>query len=80
MISLDKYSGLCLTDVSEIVRRIVGKVVIAAIRDDVISSAGSLQVCADDDAGGEVVVHTINSTFLWKQNWSHTVSWYIECL
>ena len=64
MIPLDKNSGLRPTDVSEIARRIVGKVVIAAVRDDVISSAGSLQVCAGDDAGCEVVVHPMNSIFL----------------
>jgi hypothetical protein len=63
LIPLDKNPGLRPIGVGEILRRIAGKVVIFLVRDDVISSVGSLQVCAGHNAGSEALVHAMESIF-----------------
>ena len=55
-----KNPGVPPTFVSEILRWIAGKVVIAATRNDVITSVGALQVCAGHGAGGEALVHLMS--------------------
>ena len=57
LILCDKNPGVPPTFVSEILRWIAGKVVIAATRNDVITSVGALQVCAEHGAGCEALVH-----------------------
>ena len=51
LIPLDKNPGLRPIGVGEILRRIAGKVVVYVIREDIILSVGSLQVCAGHEAG-----------------------------
>jgi len=63
LIPLDKNPGLRPIGIGEVLRRIIGKVVIAAVRSDVISSVGSLQVCAGHEAGCEAAVHAMHSIF-----------------
>ena len=63
MIPLHKSYGLRPVGVGKIVRRTAGKVVISTVKDDVISSVGSLQVSVGHDAGCEAVVHPMNSIF-----------------
>ena len=43
--------------IGEILRRIIGKVVVGAIRDDIINAAGPLQTCAGLKAGIEASIH-----------------------
>ena len=53
--------GDCTISVGEILRWIAGKVIIAATRSDVITSIGTLQVRAEYNAGGEVLVHSMRT-------------------
>ena len=49
--------------VVEILRRIMGKVVVAETKEEAIPSARSLQFCADHEAGYEAAVHAMDSIF-----------------
>ena len=42
-------------------RRIVGKVVVSVVRNDIISSVGSLQVCTGHEGGCESAIHVMLS-------------------
>ena len=44
-------------------RRIVGKTITAAIKPDILSSAGSLQLCAGHQSGCEAAVHAMKDIF-----------------
>ena len=46
LIPLDKNPGLRPIGVGEVLRRIAGKAVVNIIREDILKSVGSLQVCA----------------------------------
>ena len=63
LIPLHKIPGLCPIGLGKIHRQIAGKVFIAAGRNDVISSVGSLKICAGHEAGCETVAHPMNSIF-----------------
>ena len=63
LIPLDKYPGLRPIGVEMILRLIAGKVVVAVVRWDVITSVGSLQVCAGHKAGCEATVHAMHTIF-----------------
>ena len=49
--------------VVEILRRIMGKAVVAETKEEAIPSARSLQFCADHEAGYEAAVHAMDSIF-----------------
>ena len=55
LVSLDKNPGLRSFGAVESLRRIIGKVVVSAIKEEVISSVGSLQVYAGQWIGYEVI-------------------------
>ena len=63
LIPLDKNPGIRPIGVGEILRRIIGKTVVAATKSDIVSSVGSLQVCAGHDAGCEALVHAMRSIY-----------------
>jgi len=63
LIPLDKNPGLRPIGVGEVLRRIIGKVVTYTLRNDVIKSVGSLQVCAGHEAGAEAAIHAMHSIF-----------------
>ena len=63
LILLDKKPGLRPIGVGEILRRIAGKVVVSVIREDIITSVGSLQVCSGHEAGCEAAVHAMHDIF-----------------
>ena len=50
LIPLDKNPGLRTNGVGEVLRRIVGKVVVTHFRTETVTSVGSLQVCAGQEA------------------------------
>ena len=50
LIPLNKNPGLRSTDVEEVLRRIAGKVVMNTLKQDAMNDAGSLQVCAGQEA------------------------------
>ena len=63
LLPLDKNPGIRPIGVGEILRRIIGKAVVAATKSDIVSSVGSLQVCAGHEAGCEAIVHAMRSIY-----------------
>ena len=63
LIPLDKNPGLRPIGTGEIFRRIAGKVIVSHIRKDLISSVGSLQVCAGHEAGCESIIHAMHKIY-----------------
>jgi len=63
LIPLDKNPGLRPIGVGEILRRLIGKAVVAVTRDRITQSVGSLQVCAGQEAGCEAAMHVMRDVF-----------------
>ena len=63
LIPLDKNTGLRPIGVGRVLRRIAREVIVSVLKNDVIDCAGSLQVCAGQEAGIEAVVHSLNSLY-----------------
>jgi len=61
--TLDKCPGVRSIGVGEVVRRIVGKAVLATVKIDVLEATGPLQLRAGQDAGCEADVHAMQSVF-----------------
>ena len=59
LIPLNKNPGVHPIGVSEVLCRIAGKVVMYIAKKDVKDAAGSLRVCAVQEAGSEVAIHAI---------------------
>ncbi len=59
LIALNKCPGVRPIGIGEVVRRILGKVILATIGDDIQEAAGPLQVCAGQQAGCEAAVHAM---------------------
>ena len=53
----DKNPGLGLIDVSGVLRRIIGKAIVSVMRNNIISSVGSVQVLAGNEAGCDAARH-----------------------
>ena len=56
LIPLDKNPGLQPIDIEEVLRRIVGKLIVSTLRDDIIASVGSLQVNYAQDKNLDVML------------------------
>ena len=63
LIPLNKNPGLRPIGISEILRRIAGKVVVFIVKKDVITSTGSLQVCAGQEAGAEAAIPAMHNIY-----------------
>ena len=63
LIPLDKNPGVRPIGVGEVLRRIIGKIVMKVVKKDVITSTGSLQLCAGQDAGCEAAIHSSYDLF-----------------
>lgn len=63
LIPLNKNPGVRPIGICEVVRRIVGKAVMATIKTDVLQAVGPLQLCAGQNAGAEAAVHAIRTVF-----------------
>ncbi len=69
LIPLDKGNdvegnpGIRPIGIGEILRRIVGKVVVSSIKEDIIDSAGPLQTCAGLMSGIEASIHAMRTIF-----------------
>ncbi|XP_066911371.1 uncharacterized protein [Clytia hemisphaerica] len=63
LIPLDKNPGLRPIGIGEVLRRIIGKTITATTKDEIMSSVGSLQVCAGHEAGCEALVHAMKQIF-----------------
>ena len=67
LIPLDKGNGeVRPIGVGEVIRRIIGKCVTKVMKQDILESSGSLQVCAGHKSGSEAAVHAMNSLFQHK--------------
>ena len=63
LIALDKRSGVRPIGVGETVRRIIAKVVLSVIKEDIRQAAGSSQLCASQMSGCEAAVHSVQTLF-----------------
>ena len=63
LITLDNNGGLRPVGIGEILCRDTGKVIVSVLKKEVISSAGSLQVCAGQEDGSEAAKHTMEKIF-----------------
>ena len=63
LIALDKCPGVRPIGVAEIARRIIGKAIMAVIGPAVQDAAGSVQLCAGQEAGCEAAVHAMREIF-----------------
>ena len=63
LIPLNKSPGLRPIGVGEVLRRIIGKVIVSVVCNDIISSVGSLHVCAGHEAGCEAAIHAMHTIF-----------------
>ena len=63
LIPLDKNPELRRIGDGEVLQQIAGKVIVTHARDDIVASAGSLQVCAGHQAGCEPLIHSMRSVY-----------------
>ena len=63
LIPLDKNSGLRPIGNGEVLQLIAGKVIVSHLKEDVIQSVGSLQVCAGQDAGCELLIQAMRTIY-----------------
>ena len=63
LIPLDKNPGLRPIGVGEVLQCIAGKAIVSHLKEDVIQSIGSLQVCAGQDTGCESLIHTMRTIY-----------------
>ena len=68
LIPLDKSPGVRPIGVGEVLRRIIGKSITSSLHEDIIESAGSLQLCAGQPAGCEAAVTAMRSLFEEDEN------------
>ncbi|KAG1654807.1 Down syndrome cell adhesion molecule-like protein Dscam2 [Nymphon striatum] len=63
LIPLDKNPGLRPIGVGEVLRRIMGRVVMQSFKKEIMLSAGNLQLCAGQRAGCKAVAHAMKEIF-----------------
>ena len=63
LIALDEGPGVRPIGVAEIARRIIGKAIMTVIGPSVQDAAGSVQLCAGQEAGCEAAVHAMREIF-----------------
>ena len=63
LIPLDKNPGLRSIGIGEVLRRIAGKVVVTHFRTEIVTSVGSLQVCAGQEVGCEFIIHAMHAIY-----------------
>ena len=63
LIPLDKNPGLRPIGIGEVLRRIIGKMVVSVLRSDLQEGAGDLQLCAGQQSGCEVGIHAMSDIY-----------------
>ena len=63
LLPLDKDPGLRPIGVGEVLRRVIGKVFMRTVRNEVQEVSGSLQVCVGQPGGCEAAVHAMKECF-----------------
>ena len=61
LIAIDKHPGVRPIAIGEVSRRILSKAILSVVKSDVLEVAGSVQLCAGQDAGCEAAVHAMKS-------------------
>ena len=59
LIPLEKQLGVRPIGTSKVLRRVIRKIVIKPLRKDILKTTGSLQLCADQEAGSEAEIHLV---------------------
>ena len=80
LISLEKNPSLWQTGIGEILCRILGKLIESVLMKEVVSSAGSLQVCTGQDIGSKAAIHAMEEIFQRGINRVSFTSWCHKCL
>ena len=60
---LNKNPGVRPIGIGEVLRRIIGKSMSSTVKPDILSSAGSLQLCAGLPSGCEAASHALREIF-----------------
>ena len=63
LIPLDKQPGVRPIGVCEVVRRILGKAIMAVVRLDVLEATGLLQLSGGQQGGCEAAIHALREVF-----------------
>ena len=63
LVALNKNPGVRPIGICEVLRRIIGKVIMRVVGNDVLQVTGPLQLCAGQEAGGEAAIHAMRSLF-----------------
>jgi len=63
LFALDKNPAVRPIDIGEVVHRLIAKVILSVIRDDIRAAAGSLQLCAGRLSGCEATVHPMRQLY-----------------
>ena len=63
LIPLDKNPGLRPIGIGEVLRRIIGKMVVSVLRNDLQADAGDLQLCAGQKSGCEAGIHAMREIY-----------------
>ena len=63
LMPLDKQPGVRPIGIGEILRRVIGKIVMILLKRDVLRATGSLQLCAGQDVGSEVAIYAAHGMF-----------------
>ena len=63
LITFDKSPGIRPIGIGEILRRLVGKLLVGELKQDLKEAAGPIQVCAGHEAGAEAAIHAMQSIF-----------------
>ena len=63
LIPLDKQPGVGPIGTGDVLRQVIGKIVMRLLRNDILKAGGSLQLCAGQDAGSEAAIHAVYDMF-----------------
>ena len=63
LIQLDKQPGVRPIGIREVLRRVIGKILMKLLRKDIWKATRSRQLCAGQNAGSEAAIHTVCDMF-----------------
>ena len=63
LVALDKNPGCRPVGIGEVLRRIIGKLIMDVTKEDIKEAVGNLQVCAGQQAGCEAAIHAMKEMY-----------------
>ena len=63
LIPLEKQPGVRPIGIDEVLRSVIGKIVMKLLKRDALKAIGSLQICAGQDAGSEAAIYAVYEMF-----------------